>query len=220
MENIKIVLIDDHQIVRDGIKELLKGISNINIIGEAKDGKELLQILKTIKPDLLVLDISLPDISGIDITRQIVKNYPDIKILILSMYTGENFITESLEAGARGYLPKNTTRKELLEAIYAIFNGKDYLSSSISEIIVNSYINMVKNKTTLQKTKNANLTKRESEILNLFGNSFKNREIADELYISVRTVEAHKRNIMKKFELRSSVDLVKFAIKNKIININ
>ena len=138
MEKINIFLVDDHQLIRDGIKALLNGVAEINIAGEASSGKELFLKLNEVSPDILILDISLPDISGIDITRRITEEYPSIRVLILSMYTDEHFILNAVKVGARGYLPKNTSREDLLEAIFAIYNGEEFFGESISRIILKS----------------------------------------------------------------------------------
>jgi len=219
MKKINVLLVDDHQIVRDGIKSLLTGSSNIEIIGEASDAAELLEKLKVLYPDIIVLDISLPKTSGIELTKIITVDYPEIKVLILSMYTNEDFIFNSVKAGAKGYLPKNTTRKELLEAIHQIYNGNEFFSETISNIILKSYIKKAKSDDDITAKKEVNLTSREIEILKLVVEGVTNTDIANKLFISIRTVESHKNHIMQKLELNTPVDLVKFAIKNKIIEI-
>ena len=219
MKKINVLLVDDHQIVRDGIKSLLTGSSNIEIIGEASDGAELLEKLKILYPDIIVLDISLPKTSGIELTKIITADYPEIKVLILSMYTNEDFIFNSIKAGAKGYLPKNTTRKELLEAIHQIYNGNEFFSETISAIILKSYIKKAKSDDDIATKKEVSLTGREIEILKLVVEGVTNTDIANKLFISIRTVESHKNHIMQKLELNTPVDLVKFAIKNKIIEI-
>jgi DNA-binding NarL/FixJ family response regulator len=219
MEKIKVMLVDDHQIVRDGIKSLLTGGSNIEITGEASDSDELFSRLKVLKPDILVLDISLPKLSGIEITKIIVRDYPKIKVLILSMYTNEDFIFNAIKAGAKGYLPKNTTRKELLEAIHEIYAGNEFFSEAVSNIILKSYIKKAKDDDEHSQKKEKTLTNREIEILKMVAEGWGNQEIADKLFISIRTVESHKNHIMQKLELKTTADLVKFAIKNKFIEL-
>jgi two-component system, NarL family, response regulator NreC len=216
IEKIKIFLTEDHDLVRDGIKALLSGIPDIIIIGEANSGKSLFEKLQIVQPDIIVLDISLPDISGIEITKRISIEYPQIKILILSMYTHEDFIFNALKAGAIGYLPKNTTRDELVRAIYAVYKGEEFFGDLISKILVNSYIRNVTEKDTEDK-KILSLSVRELEILKLIVEGFTNREINKVLGISIRTVETHKNHIMKKLGCKSSVEMVKLAIRNKII---
>jgi DNA-binding NarL/FixJ family response regulator len=219
MTAIKIILVDDHQIVRDGIKSLLSGAANIEVIGEASDAYELYTLLKENQPDIVILDLSLPKISGIEIIKTLTHEYDNIRVLVLSMYTTEDFIFNSIKSGAKGYLPKNTTRKELLEAIYKLSHNEEYFSESISNIILKSYIKKAKTGDRYSEKKEAALSARELEILRLFAEGVSNKAIAEELSISIRTVESHKNHIMQKLELKSTVDLVKFAIKNKIIEI-
>src|SRR5665648_50964 len=140
MDPIDIFLVDDHQLVRDGIKALLAGIADIRIIGEATNGNELLEAIKSQQPDIILMDISLPDISGIELTRILSREHPDLRVLILSMYTNEDFVFNAMKAGARGYLPKNISRKELLDAIYAIQAGHEFFSDSISKVILKRFL--------------------------------------------------------------------------------
>ncbi|MCK9617395.1 MAG: response regulator transcription factor [Lentimicrobiaceae bacterium] len=219
MEKIKIILVDDHQIVRDGIKALLTGVPDLEVIGEASDAVELAELLKYKKPDILLLDISLPGMSGIEITRNLVLEHPEIKVLILSMYTNEDFIFNAIKTGAKGYLPKNTSQKEIIDAINAVYRGEEYFSESISNIILKSYIKKVKTGDEPEEITQAVLSKRELEILKHFAEGYSNQQIADKLFISIRTVESHKNHIMQKLKLNTTVDLIKFAIKNKIIEL-
>jgi len=213
MEKIKIVLVDDHRMFRDGVKSVLSDEENIEIIGEFGHAKDLYDLLNSKQPDLIITDISMPDISGIEIAKYVSENYPKIKLLILSMHSNEEFITKSLNAGAHGYLPKDTSMNELLEAINTIHRGDNYFNKNISDTILKSIINKSKEETS--KT----LTKREKEIISLVVDGFSNKEIADKLCISIRTVDSHKNNIMQKLSLKSSVELVKYAIKNNLANI-
>ena len=219
MNKIKIILVDDHQIVRDGIKSLLSDNSNIEIIGEAQSAYELFNLLKIQLPDIVLLDISLPTMSGIEVSKILSTEFPQIKKLMLSMYTSEDFIFNSLKAGINGYLPKNTTRDELLRAIDEIYNGNEYFSKSISDTILKSYVKSAKNGNNISDNKLKNLTKREQEILLYVVEGMTNPSIAKKLNISIRTVETHKTSIMRKLNLNSTVDLVKFAIKHNIIEI-
>ena len=219
MDKIRIILVDDNQLVREGIKSLLKGAGEIQITGEASTGKELFEKLADGLPDILILDISLPDMSGIDITRKITDEYPLLKVLILSMYTDEQFILNSVKAGAKGYLPKNTTREELVEAIVAIHEGEEYYSEAVSRIMMNSYLKKAREEDLSPLKSQVILTTRETEILKLVAEGFINKEISDRLDISIRTVETHKNHIMKKLGIKSTVELIKYAIRNKIVQI-
>lgn len=219
MDKIKIILVDDHQIVRDGIKSLITDESSIKIIGEATSAQSFFTLLESLSPDIVLLDISLPDISGIEVSKQLNQNYPKIKKLILSMYTSEDFIFNALQAGINGYLPKNTTRDELVQAISEVQLGKEYFSKSISDTILKSYLKNAKFGKSVSDNSLCSLTKRERELLVYFAEGMNNPSIAENLSISIRTVETHKTSILRKLELNNTVDLVKFAIKNNIIEL-
>ncbi len=218
MPAIRIILTEDHQILRDGIKALIAS-ENIEIIGEATTGAELWTLLDTLLPDIILMDISLPDTTGIELTAQLKQKFPAIKVLILSMFMDESFIKQSIKAGVNGYLHKNTTREEILAAIHSIYNGRDFFSENISKIILKSYIESAKYNRYDDANPHELLSKREIEILKMFAEGFINKEIADKLFISVRTVESHKNHIMQKLNLKTQVELVKFAIKHKLIDI-
>ncbi|MBK7029128.1 MAG: response regulator transcription factor [Bacteroidales bacterium] len=215
---ISIILTDDHQVVRDGLKSMLSEYRDIQILGTADSGAALMELLSHMKADVLVLDIELPDISGLDLCQKVLSKYPAIRILILSMYTGEEFIFKALAEGAKGYLPKNTTREELAEAIRALAEGKEFFSPLINEIMLKSYINQAKSKRVEEKEL-ADLSKRETEILRMMAEGIPNIEIADRLFISIRTVESHKSHIMQKLDLHTTAELVKYAIRHKLIEI-
>ena len=217
MEKIRLILVDDHLLVRTGIANLLSGEPGFEIIGEAAEAKEMFDLLKKSLPDIAVLDIALPGMSGIEITKKLHNDYPGIRILILSMHTSEEFIFNAINSGARGYLPKNTSRKELIEAIYAIQRGEEFFAESISNVILKSYIKKVRTNLPEDDNNEGLLSKREIEVLRLFAEGMTNQEIADKLFISIRTVESHKNHIMARLELKTTVDLVKFAIRNNIV---
>jgi DNA-binding NarL/FixJ family response regulator len=213
----KVFLVDDHQIVRDGIRSLIEDARDIFIIGEAGDGEEMLLMLDSAQPDIILLDISLPGLNGIELIPVIKQKYPQIRILILSMYNADDYIFNAVRAGANGYLPKNSSKNELLEAIRQICDGNDYFGEEVHKIIVNSYINMAKDDKSSDRKQQ--LSVRELEILKLFAEGHSNKQISDKLFISVRTVESHKNHIMQKFGFKSTVEMVKYAIKNKIIEL-
>ncbi|MCX6267707.1 MAG: response regulator transcription factor [Bacteroidetes bacterium] len=219
MSKIRIFLVDDHQLVRDGIKALLISAEDLLILGEASSGRECFEKIALDPPDILILDISLPDTNGIEITKRITVEYPEMRVLILSMYTNEDFIFNSVKAGARGYLPKNTSREELLSAIHAIYEGEEFFSDTISRIMLKSYVRKAKEDDLSPQRGPIPLTSREIEILKLFAEGYINKEISDQLDISIRTVETHKNHIMKKLELKSTVELIKYAIRNKIVEL-
>lgn len=214
-QTIDVIIVDDHKLVTDCIGLFLRGAQNIEVIGVAHSGKETLSMLKKISPHVILLDISMPEMSGIELTEAVKKKYPDIRVLILSMHSDYNNISDAIDAGADGYVPKDVSSEELVEAIHTISKGKNYFHSTISDEIVKNYAS--------KRQKNDNilpqLTKRELEVLQLFAEGFNNSEIADKLFLSVRTIESHKNHILQKTNMKNSVELIKFAIKNKIIEI-
>lgn len=216
MKKIKIVLVEDHIIVRDGIKSLLSREEDFEIIGEASNYAEMQLVFEREQPDVAILDISLPEISGIEIAKILREKYPLVKTMILSMYTSEEFILNALRAGALAYLPKNTSKKELLEAVRSVVAGEEYIGKQISGKLLRNLI--VKSNQDYEEEER--LTKRETEILKHAAQGLGNKEIADMLFISVRTVESHKNHIMQKLNLKSPADLIKYAIKNRITEVD
>lgn len=217
---ISILLVDDHQIILDGIKQMLEGESSICICACAENGKQALELALQNSPDIIITDVSMPEMNGVELCEQIQKLRITSKVIILSMYASEDYIYKAIQAGAKGYLTKqNTTKEELISAIHRIVNGEEYYSPAVANIMMKNYINKAQNKNN-SETKTVNsLTTREREILKLYAEGYSNQEIADKLCISNRTVDAHKNNIMQKFEFKSTVDMVKFAIKNDIVSL-
>lgn len=216
---IKVVLVDDHKIVRDGIKALLAEAEDVEIIGEAASAHEFFDILESVMPDVILMDINLGDSNGIEITQQVLEKNKNVNIIMLSMHMSDEFITNSIEVGAKGYLPKTTSQEELLKAIRTVKDGKEYYNNEVSDVLLKSYIKKTQNASKEKEVEAVQLTKREHEILVLFAQGLSNKEIAAQLFISIRTVESHKNNIMQKLELKSTVELVKYAIKHKLIDL-
>jgi len=198
---------------------LIEGVEHIDVVIEASNSDELLAKLEEVEPQIAIVDISLPGLSGIEITKILSSRYPNLKVIILSMHTTQEFIFNAIKAGAKGYLPKNITQIELVDAIDGVNAGNEYFSKEISEIILKNYLKQIKNPDRVDEYQEQKLTSRESEILKLVAEGYSNQLIADKLCISVRTVESHKNHIMQKLELSSTVELVKYALKNKIIDI-
>jgi DNA-binding NarL/FixJ family response regulator len=217
MNKIKIILVDDHQMFRDGLKAILSDQPDIELIADLGSGQELIELLNSAVPDLILTDISMPEISGIELTEYVQKHFPQIKILILSMHSDEEYIIKALRAGANGYLPKETSITELLKAIQTIYKGENYFNKSISDTILNSISNKAEVKT--DPSEEEKLTKREIEIIQLVVEGLSNKEIANKLFISIRTVDSHKNHIMQKLHLKSSVEMVKYALKHKLASI-
>lgn len=219
MKKIKIVLVDDHNIVRDGFKNLLMNLSDIKVIGEASTGGDLFNLLKKIIPDILLMDITLPNMNGIVITEKLRSDYPDIKVIMLTANVDDESVFDSFKAGALGYLPKNIQYEELVEAIREVAIGNEYLARSISDVVLKNYFNRNKIGVNKHFRSKQELTKRELQVIESFAGGFSYKEIADQLNISIHTVESHKKNILEKLELNSIVDLVKYAIKHGIISL-
>lgn len=219
MRKIKLILVDDHPIVRDGIKVLLMNVPNIEIVGEAADSTELFELLKTTIPDILIMDISMPELSGIEITEKLKSEQSDIKIIMLTADKTDEAVFDSLKAGALGYLPKNAKRNEIIDAINKVYEGEEYIAESITSTVLKTYISKARSYEFKDAKRNIELSKREIEIVELFSEGLSYKEIAARLYISTRTVESHKNNILEKLELKTIIDLVKYAIKHHIIKL-
>lgn len=213
---IKIFLLDDHTMFRDGIKAVLSDEPNIEIIGESGSASELFRKLNNVLPDIIIADISLPDITGIEITSMLHEQYPQIKVMMLSMHQNEEYVLNACRAGAMCYLPKDTGKEELIFAINKIANGDTYYNSDMSSKIIKriSHNPHEESLNPLQE-----LSKRETEILKYFAEGYSNHEIAEKLFISIRTVESHKNHIMQKLMLKTQVDMVKIAIKYNLVNL-
>ncbi len=214
---ITVILADDHGIVRDGIKATLYDEKNIKIIGEASNGKEAIEKVRALLPDVLIIDISMPEMNGIEAARILVDEGVTTKSLILSMHDREEYVFKAIEAGANGYLLKDTGKEEFVKAINIVSKGEKYFSSSISNVLVSGYLHTLKNRDHALQENDSLLTKREKGILILIVDGKNNREIADELNISVRTIETHRSNIMKKLQAKNAIELVKIAMEQKLV---
>ncbi|MCX6249976.1 MAG: response regulator transcription factor [Bacteroidetes bacterium] len=215
MDKIKVILVDDHPLVLEGLQVVLSGEPHIDVIDTATDAEELFIKLQKHQPDILILDISLPTLSGIEITQIISKQYPGIKVLILTAILEEEVVAASLAAGAKGYLPKNSPNDELITAIQKIHSGQDYLGEPIAERVIRDYLKKVKSGHGSNHSAKPVLSDREIEIVRLIAEGLTYKEIGEQLFISARTVEAHKNNILLKLNLNTIADLIKYAIKNK-----
>lgn len=217
METRNLVIVDDHKIVRDGIRAMLLGNKSFKVLADMASGHELFEYLKTCEPDIVVLDIAMPEMNGVEITEKLSQEYHTVKVLILSANASEDWIISAVRAGAMGFLPKDCSREEFLKALSFTAKGENYYGESIAAIIYRSYVSILKKKDTPKESDE--LTERESEVLKAFSEGLSFKEIADKLCISVRTVESHKNNILQKLQLKTTVDMVKYAIKNGIISL-
>lgn len=210
----RIVIAEDHTILREGLKALLSQDPDLEIAGEAKDGLEAIRVISELKPDLALMDLSMPKMSGIDAIREVKRCCPDTKILVLTVHKNEEYVMASLKAGANGYLLKESTHQELLQAVTHVLDGKPYLSPGISDTIISGYLSGKKDEV---HTPLEALSQREKEILKLIAEGHRNKEIAELLFISIKTVEKHRDNIMKKLDLHSTLALAKFAMDNGLV---
>ncbi|WP_139957520.1 response regulator transcription factor [Flavicella sediminum] len=208
-ETIRIILADDHLLVRNGIKSLLEAESTLDVIGEASNGKEALELAKETNPDILIIDVRMPIMDGIEAVGYLSDYAPNTKAIVLSMHDSEEYILKSIKAGASGYLLKDTGREEFLKAINTIYKGGKYFSGDISNVIVSNYLQNTSNAAKVSNApKNAHgLTKKEIEILSLILSGMTNTEISDNLGKSKRTIETHRFNLMKKMNVKNLIEL-------------
>jgi len=217
MENkLSIVLADDHTILREGLRALLTADSNFEIVGEARDGREAVRCVEKLGPDLLLMDLSMPRMSGMDAIREIKKRYPETKIIALTVHKTEEYLLTTLQAGADGYVLKDATHDELMLAIKNVMGGKSYLSPGVSEKVIEGYLEGKENTRSLSSWES--LSQREREVLKLIAEGYKNKEIADDLCISLKTVEKHRANLMKKLDLHNAAALTVYAMDKGLIN--
>lgn len=212
------MLVDDHSIVRDGIRLLLEQAEGLEIIDEANDGEEALEKLKTKQPDLVLMDISLPGMSGIQTTQVISRLYKSVRVLMLSMHNNEDYILRSVEAGAYGYILKDSSSDEMIKAIRMISAGEKYYSSPVASIILSGYMQQLKKGSKQgREVQPSRLSNKEKEILQFLVDGMSSREIAERLQLSVRTVDNHRANMMRRLQVRNAAELVRIAVEEKLI---
>ena len=214
--SIRILIADDHRVVREGLRSLLEKQANMSVVGEASDGREAIQLARKLEPDIVIMDISMPELNGIEATRQVTSEIPGIKVIALSMHSEERFITEMFKAGASGYLLKDCAFKELIIAIRAIIENQTYLPPQVAGIVVNGFVNPQISEHSHAFSK---LTEREREVLQLIAEGKSTKEIASILNVSVKTADAHRQRIMKKLDMRSVAELTKYAIREGITSL-
>ena len=215
MDDVKLLLVDDHEVVRTGLRMLLENQPHIKIIGEASTGLQALEMADSLNPDVVVMDITLPDISGIEATRQLRLSHPDMPVVALTIHEDEQYFFEMLQAGASGYVPKRAAPEDLINAIQAVHAGEVYIYPTLAKMLVADFISRASegvNKATVN-----GLTPREQEVLAVLAEGLSNDEIADKLAISRHTVARHRENVMRKLNLHSRSELVKYAIRKGLI---
>ncbi len=217
MNKISVFLADDHFILREGIRSLLEKVPDIEMIGEANDGREAVAKVEELLPDVVLMDITMNGMNGLEATRIIKERHPSIKVIILTMHETDQYLSEMLEAGASGYVVKTTSSSELVSAIRSVYQGDVHLYPSIARMLVEDYLQKVK--IGEEKESYNGLTAREKEILRYIADGKQNKEIADLLGISIRTVQSHRTNLMDKLGAHDRTELVKYAIRKGIINL-
>jgi len=211
----KVVIAEDHKLFREGLKSMLSARNDLKVVDEAQDGLEAIRCVKRNKPDLLLLDLSMPRLSGISVMRDIKNQFPGVKILALTIHESDQYVLEAFEAGADGYCIKDAGRNELMVAIDSVLEGKTYISPGIADNVMEGYLEESKRLKT--KTTWDTVTQREREVLKLLAEGYLNKEIAEFLHISVKTVEKHSANIMNKLDLHNASALTAYAIEKGLV---
>jgi DNA-binding NarL/FixJ family response regulator len=209
-----IVLADDHHVVRQGLRVLLEGQPDFQLVGEAGDGLEAVQLTERLKPDVLIIDLMMPSLNGLEATRQLSQRSPHTRVVILSMHANEAYVLEALRNGAAGYVLKDSSAADLVHAVREVVAGRRYLSSPLSERAIAAYIQKASD---VALDPYEMLTNREREVLHLAAEGYTNAEIADQLSISPRTAETHRANLMHKLGLRTQTDLIRYALRRGIL---
>jgi len=213
---VRIVLADDHTILREGLRALLSADPNFDIVGEAEDGREAVRCVEKLGPDLLLMDLSMPRMSGMDAISEIKKRFPETKIIALTVHKTEEYLLTTLQAGVDGYVLKDATHDELVMAIHNVMAGKPYLSPGISEKVIEGYLEGKEDSLSVSSWQK--LSQREREVLKLIAEGYKNKEIAEDLCISLKTVEKHRANLMKKLDLHNAAGLTVYAVEKGLVS--
>jgi two-component system response regulator NreC len=207
---IKLIIADDHKIIREGVKALVDTHENLELVAEAADGQSAIQAVLKYKPDIVIMDVNMPNLNGIEATRKILSDFPGIKIIALSMHSDRRFVGEMLRAGASGYMLKDCAFNELVRAIQEVMDGKIYLSPGVASVVVEEYIN---NKESRSGSVIRNLTQREKQVLQMIAEGYTTKEIAKKMSLSTKTVETHRKKIMDKLNIYNIAALTKLAIR-------
>jgi len=213
MDNLSIILVDDHKLFREGLKSLMENFTYIGQVQEASNGREFLQLLDKSTPDVVFMDIEMPEMDGIRATRKAIDAFPDLNVVALSMYGNENYYTQMINAGAKGFILKNSGIQDVENAIQNVMSGNNYFSQEIFQRLIQGLGRKQ------QKTTNPELSAREEEIVFLICKGLSNQEIADKLYLSKRTVDKHRENILSKTHSKNTAGIVMYAVKNGIVEV-
>jgi DNA-binding NarL/FixJ family response regulator len=214
---IRVVIVDDHQIVRQGLKLLLEKELDMEVVGEAEDGRSALLLVRKFHPDVVVMDVKMPDMNGIEASHQILSELPEVKVIALSMYNDRRFVVDMLKAGAQGYLLKDCAFEELAQAVHLAMANKTYLSPGVAEVVIKDYIDR---DSRASQSRSSVLTAREREVLQMIARGKRSSQIAELLHIGVKTVDTHRQQIMNKLHTRSVAELTKFALREGLISLD
>jgi len=212
----KILLADDHKITREGLRSLLEKQSDMEVVAEAKEGHEAVRLVREMHPDIAIMDVTMPDLNGIEATQKIVSECPNVKVIALSMHSDTLFVTEMLKSGASGYLLKDCAFEELTRAIHTVLDGKIYLSPAISDVVVDGYLHRLSEDKPVDSDV---LSHREREVLQMLAEGKSTKQVALKLHISVKTVETHRRQMMHKLDIYSVAELTKYAIRKGLTSL-
>jgi two-component system, NarL family, response regulator NreC len=216
MDKIRVFLVDDHTVVRQGLRRILESDEEIEIIGEAGDGRSAVDLVQRMRPHVVVMDVALPELNGIEATRQIMKRIEGVRVLVLSMHGDDVYVRQALKAGARGYLLKDSEDLDLIKAVKAVRQGGSFFSPPVSRVVLSGYLGDKADGETDDTV--SRLTDREREVLQLIAEGKTNKEVAHSLAVSINTVETHRKHIMEKLDLHNTAELVRFAIRKKIVH--
>ena len=216
MKKVRVLLADDHQLMRSGVRLMLEREPDMSVVGEASDGREAVALAKSLRPDVVIMDIGMPNLSGIEAARQMTRERPELAVMILSMHPDETYVLRALKAGARGYLLKDSAEADLIRAVHMVAGGKSFFSPAVSKVLLDDYVRKLKRSGSDDAYDL--LTPRECEVLQLIAEGKSNKDIANLLNLSVYTVESHRSNLMEKLNLRGLPELILYAVRKGIIS--
>jgi len=217
LNSVRILLADDHQMVREGVRALIEALDGYEVVGEAGNGRTAVSLAAELKPDVLVIDVGMPDLNGIDATKQVTESTPGVKVVALSMLSDGRYVRRMFQAGASGYLLKESAFEELRSAIDQVLKGKTYVSPAVGQVVIDDY---VRDERASGSELFQSLTPREREVLQLMAEGRSTKEIASDLFVSVKTIETHRQHIMQKLKTNSIADLTKFAIREGLTQLD
>ena len=207
---VKVLIVDDHEIMREGMSALLRKYSQFEVVGQATDGRQALEMASQLKPDVIIMDVGMPNLNGIDATKKLLSLYPDLKIMALSAHSDGSIVAKMIKAGASGYMLKESAFDELIEGLNTLLDGRTFLCNKISKVVFSDYVGMVTNP---NAKRSDNLSSREREVLQLVAEGHTTKEIAEDLKLSTKTIDSHREHIMEKLGIRNIAGLTKYAIR-------